>query len=162
MRNNYEERAKKFVQQIFPYIEICTTHESRIEAVFAFNYQNHRRVQYKYGQSRYAFVTSDYVVKVDYRSSMWGNSKDEMELYDEAVKDGYEYLFAKISHYQYHGHDFYIMPRIRGIGRTPCDAEEYLKEDEMDWCWDHVSDLHSYNYGWKDGHVVIVDYASRR
>lgn len=162
MRSNYEDRAKQFIQQIFPYIEDCETHDERLEAVLTFNSQNHRKVKYAHGSSRYALISSDYVVKVDYRHTCWGTSEDEIELYNEAVQDGFEYLFAKISRYQYRDRYFYIMPRIEGVGSTPWDADEYLEEDEADWCWYHVCDLHNENYGWKNGHVVIIDYAARR
>lgn len=159
---SYIERAKDFIAEIIPYLENCNTHDERMDAVFHFNMEHNRRVEYNHGQSRYALATSDYVVKVDYRCSLWGGSVDEMELYEEAEQDGFAYLFAKITQYKYNDKYFYIMPRIKGVGRYYADADEYMTEEEADWCYDHVSDLHNENYGWKNGHVVIFDYAARR
>ncbi len=159
---NYEERAKDFIHQIFPYLVDCTHHEDREWAVTSFNMDYKRKVKYAHGISRYALITSDYVVKVDYATTRWGDSEDEMEVYQEALADGFEYLFAKISRYTYNGCTFYIMPRIYGIGKYIYDADEYLTPSENDWVSDHVCDLHNENYGWKNGHVVIFDYAARR
>lgn len=159
---SYEERAKDFIKQIFPYLDGCDDeHEEREWAVLAFNHDHNRKVIYSHGMTRYALITSDYVVKVDYAQTRWGNSEDEMEVYEEAVADGFDYLFAKISRYEYMGKTFYIMPRIYGIGKKFYDADEYLTEEECDWVWEHICDLHNQNYGWKNGHVVIFDYAAR-
>lgn len=163
MKNDYEVRAQKFIRQIFPYLEGCrNNHSEREYAVWAFNNDYNRKVMYEHGMTRYALITADYVVKVDYACTRWGNSEDEMELYEEAVQDGFEYLFAKISRYMYQDRVFYIMPRIHGIGSKCYDADEYMTAFEADWCCDHgLCDLHNHNYGWKDGHVVIFDYAAR-
>ena len=163
MRNNYEVRAQKFIQQIFPYLEGCeNNHDEREYAILAFNHDYNRKVMYKHGMTRYALITADYAVKVDYACTRWGNSEDEMKLYEEAVQDGFEYMFAKITRYTYLGINFYIMPRVYGIGKKFDDADWYMSEDEKDWCYDHnLCDLHKYNYGWKDDHVVIFDYAAR-
>lgn len=159
---SYEERAKDFIQLIFPYLNKYNfDHDMRKWGIFAFNHTYNRKVIYAHGMTRYALITSDYVVKVDYAQTRWGNSEDEMKLYKEAVADGFDYLFAKISRYEYSGKTFYIMPRIRGIGKKDYDADEYLTEEERDWVCEHVCDLHNQNYGWKDGHVVIFDYAAR-
>ena len=161
MRNSYEVRAQKFIQQIAPYLKGMTDHDEREYAVDCFNFDHNRKVHYAHGMTRFALITSDYVVKVDYASTRWGDSEDEMELYEEAVEDGFEYLFAKISRYDYKGISFYIMPRIHGIGRSWRDADWYLTDKERDWIYDHVRDLHNENYGWKNGRVVIFDYAAR-
>ena len=161
MKNSYEVRAQKFIRQISSYLDSMTTHDDRAFAVDCFNLDYNRKVRYAHGMTRYALITSDYVVKVDYAVTRWGNCEDEMELYEEAKQDGFEYLFAKISRYDYNGTAFYIMPRIHGIGKTDWDADEYLTEDENDWVYEHVCDLHNENYGWANGHVVIFDYAAR-
>lgn len=162
MRNNYEVRAQKFIKQIFPYLEGLTNHDDRSYAVYAFSLDHNRKVYYSHGLSRYALITSDYVVKVDYNDTRWGNCEDEIDLYAEAEADGFDYLFAKITRYTYLGTNFYIMPRIYGIGKKFDDADWYMSEEERDWCYNHdLCDLHNHNYGWKDGHVVIFDYAAR-
>lgn len=161
MRNTYEVRAQKFIQQIAPYFDYAVDHDDREYAVDCFNFDYRRKVIYAHGMTRYALITSDYVVKVDYASTRWGNSEDEMEIYEEAKQDGFDYLFAKISRYDYNGTSYYIMPRIHGIGKKWYDADEYLTEEELDWVRDHICDLHNENYGWKNGRVVIFDYAAR-
>lgn len=162
MKNSYEVRAEKFIQQIFPYLNGLDDHEKREKAVYYFNMDHNRHVYYDHGMTRYVLISSDYVVKVDYNETKWGNCEDEVLLYEEAEMDGFEYLFAKITRYTYQGVNFYIMPRIYGVERKRYDADEYMTEEEKDWCYDHdLCDLHNGNYGWKDGHVVIFDYAAR-
>lgn len=162
MKNSYEVRAEKFIQQIFPYLNGLDDHEDREKAVCYFNMDHNRHVYYDHGMTRYVLISSDYVVKVDYNETKWGNCEDEVLLYKEAEMDGFEYLFAKITRYTYQGVNFYIMPRIYGVERKQYDADEYMTEEEKDWCYDHdLCDLHNGNYGWKDGHVVIFDYAAR-
>jgi hypothetical protein len=71
-------------------------------------------------------------------------------------------MFAKIERYAYRGLNFYIMPRIHGIERTEYNAEDYMTDDELNWCDSQgLTDLHNGNYGWKNGHIVIIDYAAR-
>ena len=162
MKNDYEIRAQKFIRQIFPYLDGLTDHDDRWYAVYAFNLDHHRKVSYSHGMSRYALITSDYVVKVDYKETQFGCCEDEIDLYTEAEMDGFDYLFAKITRYTYQGVNFYIMPRIYGIERKEYDADWYMSEEEKDWCYNHdLCDLHNENYGWKNGHVVIFDYAAR-
>jgi hypothetical protein len=36
---------------------------------------------------------------------------------------------------------------------------EFVTSEEQDWLDDHIHDLHSGNYGFKNGKLVIVDYA---
>lgn len=164
MKSSYEVRAKRFIQQIFPYLEGCDTHFYREGALWAFNMDHHRKVMYSHGMTRYALITSDYVVKVNYDEDnvkQFGGGEEEIEFYEEAKKDGMEYLFAKITPYEYSGMTFYIMPRIKGIGKSFHDAWYYMTQEECDWCSDHeLYDLHCENYGWKDGHIVIFDYGA--
>lgn len=164
MKTPYEIRAQKFIKDFFPFISECETYYQFSQAVAAYNYVRRRHVFMAYGLTRIAFITSDYVIKINFARhsenfERFGDCETEIEIYKEAEQDGYEYLFAKISYYEYHGKDFYIMPRINGIGRYDDDAEEHLAPDEYRWIHSRVNDLHYNNYGWKDGHIVIVDYA---
>ena len=160
MRNSYEVRAQKFIQQIAPYLEKVIDHDDREYAVNLFNLDHNRRVSYAHGMTRYALITSDYVVKVDYAITRWGNSEDEMEIYKEAVEDGFDYLFAKISRYDYNGTSYYIMPRIHGVSTAGCFAWEFMTAEEEAWCKEiGLSDLHEDNYGFRNGHVCLIDYA---
>lgn len=160
---NYNERAKSFIEQIFPYILNCHDTGSFKRAIIRFNIDKHRRVQIASGLTRVAMITSDYVVKVDCGSNFnlnrFGDCEREVEVYAKAEQDGFEYLLAKIERYTYQGYKFYIMPRIYGIGKTDYDADYYTNEEETDWLCDHVRDLHYLNYGWKNDHIVIIDYA---
>lgn len=164
MKNNYEVRAKKFIRQFYSYIKSCKSYRDFYEQTEFFNYENKRKVIMSYGLTRIAFITSDYVVKINwaknsYNFEQFGDCESEIELYEEAEQDGYEYLFAKIERYEYMEHCFYIMPRIYGIGKCQCNANTFLTEDEEDWISSRIADLHCKNYGWKNNHVVIFDYA---
>ena len=161
---SYIERAQDFIAQIFPYIGEWNDPWSIGYDVADFNEHCHRKVIMKHGIARIALITSDYVVKYDFDKeevAEVGGCEAEVELYAEAVKDGFGYLFAEITHYPYRGHDFYIMPRIRGINGDSWDhADVYMTDEENAWCDDHhLSDLHCNNYGFRKGKVCIIDYA---
>lgn len=165
MRSDYETRAIHFIHQIYDYIIDCCEDEDYANAIGYFNMANHRKVQVQSGQTRVAFITSDYVVKITYGSddaiNSWGDCEDEMEMYEQAEEDGYAYMFAKITHYSYRDKDFYIMPRINGVGSSWNDATEYMTDDEYNWCRDKgLIDLHCHNYGWRNRHICLIDYAA--
>lgn len=161
---SYEERAKNFIAEIFPYIQHCGSHYAMERMIDDYNRDHNRKVAYCHGLTRFALVTSDYVVKVDYnprKIAEFGGCEKEIALYEEAESDGFAYLFAKITRFDYMGNRFYIMPRVHGIGRFPWDAWEYMTAEEADWCNDHnLKDLHNFNYGWKEDHVVLIDYGA--
>lgn len=165
MKNSYETRAQKFIQQIYPYIQYCTSYRDFYEQIECFNYKNKRHVAMSYGLTRIAFITSDYVIKINWAKHsenfrLFGDCESEIDLYAQAEQDGFEYLFAKIERYEYMEHVFYIMPRIYGIGRKSENAQYFMSEEEKNWLDKYnVEDLHYQNYGWKDDHVVIIDYA---
>lgn len=162
--SSYEVRAIKFIRQFAPFIADCKRVSEYNMAVNRFNKAYNRKVKCDNGMTRIVFITSDYVIKIDYSQEnicKWGGCDSEVAFYNLAVKEGYGYLFAKSKPYYHNGRVFYIMPRIHGIGREFEDADEYMTADECDWCWSHcLRDLHRYNYGWKDGHVVIFDYSA--
>ena len=166
-KNNYEVRAQKFIQKVFPYIEEDMFNPYSVEkAIDKFNEDFHRSVKVHYGDARIAIITSDYVVKFDYDSESIeeiGGCEQEIELYEQAVEDGFDYLFAKTSRYDYEGYSFYIMPKINGIGQYKNiyhHADYYMTYEEKDWCDAHnLTDLHCNNYGFRKGKVCIVDYA---
>lgn len=164
MRNTYEVRAQKFIQRIATYLIGAETIEDFEWAVKAYNYTYNTRVRVTHGMTRVALITSDYVVKIDWNPesiAVFGGCEKEMSMYAEAEADGFAYLFAKITPFQYDGMTFYIMPLIHGIGRTVQDAWDYMTVEESDWCSDHnLYDLHYLNYGWEKGHVVLIDYGA--
>ena len=160
---NYIERAKDFIEQIFPYLEDNMDLSHIDDAIDAFNAEYDRRVVYRHGLSRIALITSDYVVKFDfdpYEIDEIGGCENELELYSQALHEGFAHLLAEITPYSFGQQMFYIMPRIRGIGSGHYYAEHYMTDDEKDFCRRHkITDLHTSNYGFRHGHVCLVDYA---
>ena len=162
----YEERAKDFIKMLFPLIEDCQDVWDFREAVAMFNRVYTRKVRCNNGIARVAFISSDYVVKLEYDEyevDSVGGGENEITMYQIAEREGFAYLFAKISRYDYKGKRFYIMPRIHGIGKYEYEyAYEHMTDAENDFCNRHqITDLHCNNYGFRNGHVCIVDYACR-
>lgn len=160
---NYVERAKDFVEEVFPYIANCMSPWQMESFIRQYNADFTRNVLVRSGLSRIALITSDYVVKFDYDEDevdSIGGCDNEMELYASAKREGFSYLFAEITPYISHERTFYIMPRIRGIGSGRRYAEHYMTEAEKDFCRRYrITDLHTNNYGFRHGHVCLVDYA---
>lgn len=164
---NYEERAKDFIKEIFPLFNSFDNYWDASDAVEMFNRLYNRKVIANHGCARIALITSDYVVKFDYDQyevRSVGGCENEIKLYEQAEKDGFAYLFAKITRYTYKGQNFYIMPRINGVGSDDWNyADDHMTEEENNWCDRHdLTDLHNQNYGFRNGHVCIIDYACRR
>lgn len=165
MKNSYEVRAQKFIQQVASYITNCTNYYELEEAMFNFMIDNPRRkVAVNHGMARMVLMTSDYVVKMDYDQD-WvdsvGGGEEEIEFYSLAEREGMAYLFAKVSRYEYNGKKYYIMPRVRGVNPDSWhNAYYYMTVEEKVWCKSHgLCDLHALNYGFKNGKVCIFDYA---
>ena len=160
---NYIERAKDFIEQVYPYISVCRNPWDARNRIKMFNADFNRKVEVSSGLSRIALITSDYVVKFDYdpdEVASIGGCESEMELYATAKREGFDYLFAEITAFSYNGRCFYIMPRIRGIGSGRHYAENYMTLAEKDFCRRYrVTDLHTENYGFRRGHVCVIDYA---
>ena len=161
---SYEERAKDFIQEVFPYISKSLSPYETRWSIDDFNAEHNRKVIVSNGIARIALITSDYVVKFDYdpdNVKEVGGGEAEISMYAEAERDGFAYLFAKVTRYEYHGRKFYIMPRINGISDENYHyAEHYMTETERKWCRQHhLTDLHCNNYGFRNGHVCVVDYA---
>lgn len=164
-KTSYITRAQYFIHQIAQYInsEDYTLDDIAYQ-VDRFNLMYHRHVIFAHGATRFALITSDYVIKVDYNGwqiAHFGGCENEMQVYNMAKRDGMAHLFAEITPYIYEGIAYYIMPRVNGIGRYDDDAWEYMTEEESDWCSDHgIFDLHNENYGWHQGHIVLIDYGA--
>lgn len=161
MKSDYITRAKKFVPVVE---EILYNYGNIYEGVELYNKSKHRKVIFASGLTRYAFICSDYVIKVDYDEyevRRFGGCENEVKIYKLAKRDGMEYLFAEITPFEYNGHKYYIMPRINGIGRNYDDANEWMNEDELEWINEHgIFDLHFNNYGWRNGRVCLIDYGA--
>lgn len=162
-KSSYVVRAQRFIRQIYDYIADCTTPEEFCDAIDIFNKENHRKVDVSWGATRIVLITSDYVIKIDYDREQiqeWGGCADEYRFYQYAEDCGYEYLFAAIEPYEYGDKTFYIMPRIYGIGHLSGYATDYLSDNEYNFVVNHVNDLHDENFGIKNKHIIIIDYAA--
>lgn len=166
MRSSYEVRAQKFIRQLFPYLDRCFTCSDYEEAIYNFMIDHPtRHIDFAHGLTRVAFITSDYVVKIDYNEdeiARFGGCEKEIKFYSIAEAEGMAHLFAKISRYVYNGFIFYIMPRVTGIDEDRWeDANYYMTDEENDWCEEHhLYDLHCRNYGLVNGRVKIIDYGA--
>lgn len=160
---DYVERAKDFVEQVYPYIAECMSPWKMDCFIRKFNADFDRKVIVRSGLSRIALITSDYVVKFDYdpeEVDCIGGCENEEEIYAFALREGVASLFAKTTRYEYENRIFYIMPRVRGIGSGRWYAEHYMTEQEKDFCRRYkITDLHTNNYGFIKGKVCLVDYA---
>ena len=117
------------------------------------------------GSTRFAFIISDYVLKVDYKAiKAYGNSETELKAWDFICKHGMEEYFAEITKYtSKSGITFYIMPRIKHVGEYDEDwFFEALYETDIvayGFIQDNFCDFHENNFGFKNGHPVMIDYA---
>lgn len=163
VRNSYEVRAQRFISQIYDYIIDCASIDDFEYAVDRFNDEHNRKVRFAHGLTRVCFITSDYVVKYTFGLPrdlyQFGTNANEFAVYKEAERDNFAYLFAKPTPFTYREEVFCIMPRIYGIERYDEDVNAFLTEKENEWVNDHVWDVHYQNYGWKNHHPVIFDYA---
>ena len=170
MKKSYIERAMRMAETLSSYME------SYSEAMSIYNKCNmaakeynirhkHSFMGFENGSTRLAFIISDYVLKVDYRTiKSYGNSETELKAWDFICKNGMEEYFAEITKYtSKSGITFYIMPRIKHIGEY--DEEwfnDILYETDIvayDFIQDNFCDFHDGNFGIKNGHPVVIDYA---
>ena len=167
IKTDYEVRAKAFIKEFAPYlkgIRVTRSNSYKIyDAVRRFNVDKKRNVKVASGASRIALITSDYVVKLDFGTTWAGNSKTEMLGYQQAQKDGYEYLLAKISLYKCCNRSFFIMPRARVAETLTWRGQKRLwnklTEDERRYIHDNFEDLHENNWGSLNGKLILIDYA---
>ena len=167
IKTNYEVRAQAFIKEFAPYLKGIRITKSNLhlvrDAVRRFNVDKKRNIKVASGASRIALITSDYVVKLDYRTTWAGNSHTEMQGYEQAKKDGYDYLLAKISLYKYRNRCFFIMPRARVAETLTFKGQKRLwfkfTEDERKYIRDNFEDLHDSNWGSLHGRPVLIDYA---
>ena len=166
MKNDYRIRAMRFIEQVYPYIENCDNDPFTCRrAIMRFNATRSRRVIVAHGVSRIALITSDYVIKFDYDSEeveRVGGNESEEKFYAFAKKYGFSHLFAETTSYAYGNKIFYIMPRINNIGKYESDVYWFLNTEDRDFVRDYLYDMHNFNYGWKDGYPVIIDYACNK
>lgn len=160
---DFEIQARALLQKLYPYIEHLTGVWSIENAVAEFNYKNKTKIKTKHGSTRIALICDDFVIKFNYDgwgSGSFGNGASEVRMYRKAVKDGFGYLFAPIVPVR-KGYDrtFYIMPKIHDVGKCDENAEAFLDKKECKYITHNVGDTHNENYGWENGHIVLIDYA---
>ena len=165
MKSDYITRAKHFIELFFHDLNPYTTSlgDMRLYTDY-FNLEHNRNVLFRHGATRYAFITSDYVVKVDYKNdARWaGNCEDEYNLYQRIKDSDMSYLFAEITRFHFEDTNFYIMPRINNNDPyANFEIEDFLNEEEIDFVYEElgVHDIHVENFGFKNNEPVIFDYA---
>ncbi len=164
--SSYLHRAQRFARMVYPFISSCLDDPRMVErGVAKFNNRYHLHACVYHGISRIAIVNSDYVVKMDYGDEglTYGDCRLECKVYKRAKQDGFSYLLAEITPYNYNDTTFYIMPRIRCIGYAAEQGEDsiypFLSDEESDWVSENLYDMHCMNFGRKGTRPVIVDYA---
>lgn len=170
MKKSYIERAMRMAEILSSYMdsysETMSIYNKCNMAAKEYNIRHkHSFMGFENGSTRLAFIISDYVLKVDYRTiKSYGNSETELKAWDFIRENGMEEYFAEITKYiSKSGITFYIMPRIKHIGEY--DEEWFndtLYETDIgayDFIQDNFCDFHENNFGIKNGHPVIIDYA---
>lgn len=165
MRKTYEERGMKFAKFLAKLFQDCVYLRDFEYVLTKYNYTHSRKLQWAHGVSRIAIMRADYVIKFDFQPvGRWANGQagdcySEEEVYDMAVADGMEYLFAKTTVNAEYGKTFSIMPRINGVNDYNKNWWNYCTHDECEWLEEHVHDLHDGNVGYRHGKVCVIDYA---
>lgn len=167
MKTPYTYRAEKFIKILFPYIQKELEKEVRSKddiraCVEVFNNEKKRKAIFDSGVSRMVFISSDYVVKVDFKEKSWaGTSEDEYKMYLFARQKGFDHLFAPSTRIEYYGYFFYIMPRVHDIDKWRNEDDFYreLNEEECDFISDFINDIHGGNFGYLHQKLVLIDYA---
>ena len=170
MKKSYIERAMRMAELLSSYMEAYNKAESIYSkcrmAALEYNERHSRSAMcFDNGSTRFAFIISDYVLKVDYREiKSYGNSETELEAWNFICKNGMEEYFAEITKYvSKSGIAFYIMPRIKHVGEYDEDwfFETLYKTDIVacGFIQDNFCDFHENNFGIKNGHPVMIDYA---
>lgn len=170
MKKSYIERAMRMAEILSSYMdsysEIDSIYNKCSVAVKEYNIRHkHSSMSLESGSTRLAFIISDYVLKVDYQTiRSFGNSETELEAWNFICENGMEEYFAEITKYtSKSGIIFYIMPRIKHIGEYD---EEWFYDTLYDidigayhFIEDNFCDFHEGNFGIKNGHPVVIDYA---
>lgn len=170
MKKSYIERAMRMAELLSSYMdnysEIDSIYNKCRMASRDYNLRHKRScVGFEFGSTRLAFIVSDYVLKVDYQErKSFGNSETELKAWNFIRDEGMEKYFAEITKYvSKNGTTFYIMPRINNVGESKTsDLFNYLRENDASayyFVMEYFEDIHDYNFGFKNGHPVIIDYA---
>ena len=167
IKNDYEVRAKKFINEFAPYLKGIRITKSNSHAITKVKF--YYIVRSNKNNARNTRINFNIALLIDIKAAncltnSWaGNSKTEMLGYQQAQKDGFEYLLAKISLYKYRNRSFFIMPRAKVATTLAWKSQERLwyklTEDERRYLRDNFEDLHRNNWGSLNGKLVLIDYA---
>lgn len=162
---NYEARALKFARYLVNLFAGCVTVNDFEEAMAYYASTHSRPVSWAHGVSRFVIMRADYVIKFDMKpTGVWsdghaGNNESELEVYEAAVEDGFEYLLAKPTAVEIGDRKLTIMPRINGVDDWTRCWWDYCDPQEERWLNEHIGDLHDGNVGYRKGKVCVIDYA---
>ena len=167
MSKSWELQAREFADAIYPYIKRRIARKEFYEdfedviwnAVYDYKKAHkHNKLRVEAGATRVCIIGREYVLKFDFGDNIknFGGCASELEMYKKAKRDGYSHLFAKCFKFVLHGYTFFAMEKIDHVGNV---YKNDWTEDEKKYIRKNVMDMHSYNYGSKDDHVVIIDYA---
>lgn len=164
MKSNYRVRAEKLIRRIYdeyPYLKRKHSPADVRKCIQQYNENHHSRIMVYNGAARCAIVYSDYVIKFDYGcNNKWaGGCEDEYMRYNDIISHSkYSYLFAEITKIEINGSNFYIMPRVEGVGSSQSYFDK-LTEQERKFIFSVTADIHGYNYGRFNKKIRIIDYA---
>lgn len=171
IKNDYIVRAKKFIDKFDEYFRAHLIDENVgsaiIGAVWQFNYEHkNQHIKLSSGGTRKALITSDYVIKMDFRKTNWGTCDTEYQMWHEAIKDGMSDIFVPITKYKAR---YYIMPRVTTLNQdkysewyeagkiSPIDK---FTDEQIRYLNYNIDDLHCYNVGYWHRKPVVLDYAA--
>jgi len=173
MKSDYTVRAEKFIHNFYEWfvdnygVGMWDDLGIIYDAVDTYNEIYNRKIKVFNGAVRVTLVTSDYVVKWDYGTEedieIYGGCEQEAENYETIVAGSrYEHYFAKVTRVYEGNMMFIIMPRIGRVEYTSKTRELYECIPKCEWMWiqKRFGDLHRGNWGLKNGHPIITDYAN--
>ena len=115
------------------------------------------------GMSRTCVIYDDFVVKFDTGNSYYGHSYSEFIGYKNAIRAGYDHLFAPMHHIKVNNRYYYVMERVSYLA---IECDDYCDYDWCDtdfydeWVDNHFCDLHDENWGFdEEDNPKLIDYA---
>ena len=163
---SYIENARNFLNSIacdLDRVHGCGWIMSYKMMINNYNIKYNSHYIVKNGVVRVVIIGSDFVIKVDYnkeRAQDFGGCEREYKFWRSVKDTHYAYMFAPITKMKAGHHYYYVMPRMDYLAVEKCEEiEDYVSEDDLDWLYDTVRDLHDENYGMLDGELYIIDYA---
>ena len=166
MKSDYVSRALKFANILAILFANCYRCEDFEEAVASYNATHSRPLSCAHGVSRFVVMRADYVIKFDmptpksgFENGRAGNNQSEYYAYQTAVRCGMGHLLAESTLVTVGKFTVNIMPRIGGVSDDMRYWTDYCTDEEEDWLFDNICDLHYGNVGYRNGKVCVVDYA---